>query len=180
MIRLTNDILLFTDLFQDLDQIFLDLDKSEWQFWGRNNNDPNHRIGELNFIKKNSYIFEQINSATRICLDQYMAELNINNDLYYYDEDGIYIRKWDFPMRGMSAHRDYAYDGSGNARPVEYTLCGYLNEDYEGGLIEFPEYGLSLKPPAGSAIVFAAHELHLVTDLIDRHRYMWSSFVYKK
>ena len=49
---LTDDILLFTDLFQDLDQIFLDLDKSEWQFWGRNNNDPNYRIGELSFIKK--------------------------------------------------------------------------------------------------------------------------------
>ena len=180
MIKLTDDILLFTDLFQDLDQIFSHLGKSKWKLWGRNNNDPNYRIGELTYIKNNSYISEQINSVTQLCLDQYMDKLNIDKTLYYHDAGEIYIRKWDFPMKGMSAHRDYAYDGKGNTRPVEYTLCGYLNEDYEGGLIEFPEYSLSLKPPAGSAIVFAAHELHLVTDLVDRHRYMWSSFIYKK
>lgn len=180
MIRLTDSIFLFTDLFKNLNKIFLHLNKSEWQLWGKNNNDPNYRVGELNFIKNNSYISEQINSATQFCLDQYMDELNINNTLYYHNGDIIYIRKWDFPMKGMSAHRDYTYDDSGDIKPVEYTLCGYLNDDYEGGLIEFPEYGLSLKPPAGSAIVFPAHELHLVTDVIDRHRYMWSCFVYKK
>jgi len=180
VIRLTSGIFLFTDLFKDLNKIFLHLKKSEWKLWGRNNNDPNYRIGELSPIKNSKYIFEQINSATQLCLDQYMAELNIDNGLYYHDGDGIYIRKWDFPMKGMNAHRDYTYDDSGNTKPVEYTLCGYLNEDYEGGLIEFPEHDLSLKPPAGSAIVFPANELHLVTDVIDRHRYMWSSFVYKK
>jgi len=180
MIRLTYGILLFTDLFEDLDKVFSNLEQSEWQLWGRNNNDPNYRIGELSPIRNNPYISEQINSATQKCLDQYMAELNVDNTLYYHDGDAMYIRKWDFPMGGMNAHRDYTYDDSGNTKPVEYTLCGYLNDDYEGGLLEFPEYRISLKPPAGSAIVFPSYELHQVTDVIDRHRYMWSSFVYKK
>ena len=60
------------------------------------------------------------------------------------------------------------------------TSLVFLNDDYEGGLIEFPEHDLSIKPPAGSAIVFNSNELHLVTDLKDKHRYMWSCFVYNK
>jgi hypothetical protein len=178
MIKLNENILLFTNLFEDLNKIFIDLQKSNWQIWGRNNNDPNSRIGELAYVSNDNYLSEQIKSATRQCLDEYMKEFNIDNTLYYYNTDGIYVRKWDFPMSGMSVHRDYTYDDKGNAQSVKYTLCGYLNDDYEGGLIEFPEHGISLKPPAGSAIIFPSQELHLVTDLVNKHRYMWSSFVY--
>ena len=178
MIKLTKDIFLFTNLFEDLDKIFLNLTKLDWKMWGRNNNDPNYRIGEIGTLNNNEYLFSQIKFAAQKCLDDYMLELSIDKGLYYHDQQGLYIRKWDFPMAGMSAHRDYTYDDSGNVKSVEYTLCGYLNDDYEGGLIEFPEHGISLKPPAGSAIIFPSKELHLVTDLVNRHRYMWSSFVY--
>ena len=180
MIKLTKDILLFTDLFEDLDKIFLNLTELDWKMWGRNNNDPNYRIGEIGIIDNNEYLSTQIKSATQKCLDDYMLELDIDNGLYYHDQYGLYVRKWDFPMAGMSAHRDYTYDDQGGIKKVAYTICGYLNDDYEGGLIEFPEHDLSIKPPAGSAIVFNSNELHLVTDLKDKHRYMWSCFVYNK
>jgi predicted 2-oxoglutarate/Fe(II)-dependent dioxygenase YbiX len=177
MIKLTKDILLFTDLFEDISQIFSNLQNSRWQMWARASND---RIGERTFIQENEYLSQTINSVTQKCLDEYMNELNIDHTLYYNDGPSAYVRKWDFPMKGMSPHRDFTHDGDGNVVQVEYTLCGYLNDDYEGGLIEFPESNVSLKPPTGSAIVFPSNELHQVTDLIDKDRYMWSSFVYKR
>jgi hypothetical protein len=180
MITLGKNIVLFTDLFEDLSRILTELQDCNWQMWGRGTNDPNYKMGGLSFIKDNDYLSEQINFATLLCLNQYMEEFNIDKTLHRYDTNGIYIRKWDFPMGGITVHRDHTYDEKGNAMPVEYTLCGYLNDDYEGGLIEFPEHGISIKAPAGSAIIFPSQELHLVTDLVDKHRYMWSSFVYRK
>ena len=180
MIKLTKDIIMFTNLFDNLDKLFNRLEFCDWSVWGRNNNDPNYRIGVLTYIKYNQELFNAITTATRACIHEYTEELDIDYSLYFHDEDGIYIRKWDYPMQGMNAHRDYTYDNSGDTKRVEYTLCGYLNDDYEGGLLEFPEHNLSIKPPAGSAIVFPAHELHLVTDVVDKHRYMWSTFVFSK
>jgi hypothetical protein len=177
MIKLTSRIFLFTDLFEDINQIFIHLQNAHWQFWGKANDE---HIGEFTFIRENKDLSEIINSANQRCLDQYMDELNIDKTLHYNDGPDIYIRKWDYPMRGMDAHKDYTHDHDGNIKSIEYTLCGYLNDDYEGALLEFPEYNLSIKMPAGSAIVFPSHELHQVTNLIDRHRYMWSSFVFKK
>jgi len=177
MIKLTKNILLFTDLFEDINQIFVHLQNAHWQFWGKANNERN---GELTFIRENKDLSEIINTANQRCLDQYMDELNIDKTLYYNDGPDIYVRKWNYPMSGMDAHKDYTHDHDGNIKSVEYTLCGYLNDDYEGGLLEFPEHNISLKPPAGSAIVFDSSELHQVTNLIDRHRYMWSSFVHKR
>lgn len=180
IVKLTKDILLFIDLFKNIDEIFSYLKNSNWQVWGRANNDPNLRIGELTFIKDNPLLFESINLAAKNCIDLYMNELEIDGSLYYYSPESIYVRKWDFPIKGMNAHRDYTYDDSGSIKSVEYTICGYLNDDYEGGLIVFPEHNLSIKPPAGSAVIFPSSELHLVTDLVDKHRFMWSTFIYKK
>jgi hypothetical protein len=177
MIKLTKNILLFTDLFEDISKVFLYLKNSKWELWGRANDD---RIGELTFIRDNKDLFDIIDPVTQKCINEYMDEFNIDSALYYNDGPDTYVRKWDFPMKGMSAHRDYTYDGKGNQLPIKYTLCGYLNDDYEGGLIEFPEHNISFKPPAGSAIVFPSNELHQVTDLIDKDRYMWSSFVISK
>jgi len=178
--KLTKDILIFTHLHEDINKIFLHLKNVNWEIWGRNNNDPKLKIGQLTLIKDNAYLFNEISFAAEKCITKYMSELNIDNTKYEYFPESIYIRKWDFPMKGMNPHRDYTYDEGGDVKPVAYTICGYLNDDYEGGLIEFPEHNISIKPPAGSAIIFPSHELHLVTDLVNKNRYMWSTFIFKK
>lgn len=178
--KLTKDIFLFTDLFDDLNQTLLLLQKLKWEPWGRDNNDPNFRMGELSHINQCKEIFDIIKPVNEKCIYSYMDDLNIDSSMYFFYPESIYIRKWDFPMRGMNAHSDYAINADGSIKDVEYTLCGYLNDNYVGGLLEFPEHGISLKPPAGSAVVFPSYEVHLVTDLVEGHRYMWSDFVYKK
>jgi len=39
-------------------------------------------------------------------------------------------------------------------RRISYSM--YLNEDYEGGEINFPRYGLSIKPKAHDMVIFPA------------------------
>ena len=57
------------------------------------------------------------------------------------------------------------------------TLC--LNEDYEGGCLNFPEYGRQLyRPPAGGAVVFSSSLLHQVTDVTGGRRFALITFFF--
>jgi Rps23 Pro-64 3,4-dihydroxylase Tpa1-like proline 4-hydroxylase len=57
----------------------------------------------------------------------------------------------------------------------------YINDDYSGGEIDFPDYKLKIKPKANSLIIFPGNEnyLHSVHKIIDNDRYssaMWFQF----
>jgi hypothetical protein len=57
----------------------------------------------------------------------------------------------------------------------------YINDDYVGGEISFPEYDLKIKPKANSLIIFPGNEnyVHEVKEIIDKDRYssaMWFQF----
>jgi len=64
-------------------------------------------------------------------------------------------------------HYDAHYDGgTGSARSISAVF--YLNDDYEGGEIEFVHYGVKIKPEASSLILFPSnfaysHIAHEVT-----------------
>lgn len=42
----------------------------------------------------------------------------------------------------------------------EYSSLFYLNEDYEGGELIFPDYELSIKPEAGTLITFPTNSMY--------------------
>lgn len=57
----------------------------------------------------------------------------------------------------------------------------YINDDYTGGEINFPDHKLKIKPKANSIIIFPGNEnyLHEVRKIIDSDRYssaMWFQF----
>jgi predicted 2-oxoglutarate/Fe(II)-dependent dioxygenase YbiX len=57
----------------------------------------------------------------------------------------------------------------------------YINDDYTGGEIYFPDHGLEIKPKPNSLIIFPGNEnyLHGVREIIDNNRYssaMWFQF----
>lgn len=57
----------------------------------------------------------------------------------------------------------------------------YINDDYIGGEIYFPDHGLEIKPKPNSLIIFPGNEnyLHGVREIIDNNRYssaMWFQF----
>lgn len=60
------------------------------------------------------------------------------------------------------------YDGGGESRRVVSAIL-YLNDNYEGGEIEFPNFDIKIKPQAGMLILFPSnyaytHIAHPVTE----------------
>jgi hypothetical protein len=57
----------------------------------------------------------------------------------------------------------------------------YINDDYTGGEIDFPDHDLKIKPKANSLVIFPGNEnyVHAVNEIIDNDRYssaLWFQF----
>lgn len=83
-------------------------------------------------------------------------------------EKGPYI----FLKYGETDKFDWHID-DGNKFPRTVSVSAYLNDDYEGGEIEFKHFGISHKPKAGDIIVFGASfsYLHRVKPVKSGTRY---------
>jgi len=79
----------------------------------------------------------------------------------------------------FKAHRDNVAEAVERRR---YAVTINLNaEDYEGGDLRFPEYGIeSYRPPTGGAIIFSCSLLHEVTPMISGERYMLLTFLLER
>lgn len=80
------------------------------------------------------------------------------------------------PAMSMHAHID-------DADYKDYNIAAlfYINEDYQGGEINFINFDKKFKPRSNSLIIFPGHDayLHEVKTIINGHRYtssMWFSF----
>ena len=89
----------------------------------------------------------------------------------YAIEHGIFGyangENWQILKYGAGHHFDNHVDDS-KSYPRTFSISYYLNDDYEGGEIEFPRFGLKIKPVANQAIVFPAnyvynHKIYPVT-----------------
>lgn len=68
-------------------------------------------------------------------------------------------------------------DGGGNFRRVSTVY--YLNDNYEGGQLCFPQFGIELKPDAGDMIIFPSSYVysHSVKPVISGNRYSIASWL---
>ena len=155
-------------------------DTSPWSQWTDNNNGLNQLfcwqkfINQPENIKKEDsrysdqiYISKELFGAIDKVMDHYSTELYPfakNNlkcrekfmHLLRYDEGGY-----------LPPHQD-----QGVSTRVLSVLI-YLNDDYEGGELEFPQSGIKIKPSAGSIIFFPSNFLyvHTVNPIISGKRY---------
>lgn len=67
---------------------------------------------------------------------------------------------------GMHVHFD-------SSRPDDIATIIYLNDDYEGGEIYFPDYNKTIKPKAGDLVAFPDNEnfRHGVNEVVGTTRY---------
>jgi predicted 2-oxoglutarate/Fe(II)-dependent dioxygenase YbiX/peroxiredoxin len=73
-------------------------------------------------------------------------------------------------------HRDNTTKGTAHRR---FAVSINLNDDFEGGELNFPEYGpRSFKMPAGAAVVFSCSLLHAVSPVTKGKRYAFLPFLY--
>ena len=73
-------------------------------------------------------------------------------------------------------HRDNQSRGSAHRR---FAVSINLNNDFEGGELNFPEYGAKwFKMPPGTAVVFSTPLMHQVSPVTKGRRYAFLPFVY--
>jgi hypothetical protein len=157
---------------------------SKWEQWNSSGNDAVFGSVKRCFLNMFENITEADRSNSKLCSiithnvisigEQYSKESGI--DLGYLP---VYfgINKYNVGVH-MGAHVD-AYDGAEDESTVSMVM--YLNDDYEGGEIEFPNHGILLKPEAGSVVVFASKGvLHDPKPTKSGTKYMVPIFFFKR
>jgi len=119
-------------------------------------------------------IFE---NAIKECINDYSLAHNINAGF----SDQFRINKY-FEGQGMGPHVDNFFDeDQEDGTNLALSLVIYLNDDCEGGEIEFREQGILLKPEAGSMIIFPSKRpyFHEAKQVAKGFKYMSTGFWYK-
>lgn len=157
---------------------------SDWYTFGREtsyynqNNEVNERVTrEQNAIKEIEDIFHL---TTKIYLEKYAnTKLTLKDGIDYTDEDGKLWRKMGpsicqyYPEAGieetdlaMHYHSDYQIENRDDeCFNFALTVTMYLNDDYEGGEIDFFVNNklIMYKPEAGDVVVFPAGHPEFLT-----------------
>jgi len=94
-------------------------------------------------------------------------------------EIGYHTQKWE-PGAYARLHSDNT-DEDGNSGPFErsrYAAFIYLNEDFDGGLLNFPKNNITVSPKTGMLAVFSGGHanMHEVTMITKGVRYTIGSF----
>ena len=104
-------------------------------------------------------IHNQVYTTLLATTATYLKQMNIKESVYHEDYQ---ILKY-----GVSTEYKEHYDGATSmGRFVSAVI--YLNDDYEGGEIEFPRFNIKIKPESGMLILFPsnyayAHIAHPIT-----------------
>ena len=145
----------------DNDNVVYGANKMIWKD-SRKNSTGNEKIDQYTL-----YIINSLEMAAEFCYERYMDDHNLDKNKYILDLSHLPIRRWDESSK-MGPHSDSSY----SFPKLAYTVITYINDDYEGGEINFPENSIILKPKAGSSIMFPASIIQEVKTVISGHRYM--------
>lgn len=111
-------------------------------------------------------------------LNEHIREkLNLYSENAFFVDEKKLVRTQDYFLWydagfGITLHADDSSNGSRDYHRV-LTVLIYLNNDYEGGEIVFPDHDLKIKPEKGEMIAFPSNRLfkHEVTPIISGHRF---------
>ncbi len=174
--KLVNEIELSND-----DQLIKRQQLTQWSNWAASNA-PEDIYGQNMFTrfsvleedvvdKRTKYIVTEIKKAFFSCSEMYKEKYNFPYEVNLDDEFGI--KKYNVGQ-GLGPHADQ-YDGNMRLR---FSLVLYLNDDYEGGELWFPNHNIEIKPKPGSLAIFPAYEpfLHASKDILSGVKYMCPAF----
>lgn len=63
-------------------------------------------------------------------------------------------------------------------RKIIFGIAIYLNDNFHGGELIYPDLGLSITPKAGSMVIHSAHLKHQVFPVVNGKRYSITTFVF--
>lgn len=105
--------------------------------------------------------------------------INIRNLEVPLFADTLQLVRW-VPGNEQHPHAD-SQNQDGTPHPYawrDYASVTYLNDEYEGGLIYFPDHNIELKPVPGTMVTFpgTTEYMHGVSKVISGTRYTMASF----
>jgi len=140
---------------------------NEWESWSKGGNDKISTYKKMQ--KDNPELYEIMQSYVDDV--KKMIEFKFGRIL---ETARPGIRRWDSgESQGLHADGE-DLDGTPNGTYiVDYGSVIYINQNYTGGEIYFPQHGLELKPKEGSLIFFpsSSYYLHGVRPVIEGVRY---------
>lgn len=137
--------------------------------------DRKNDSGDDAINKKCLYIVNSLMMAPEMCAVNFSKMLRLNPDDINLDLTHVSLSKYENGM-GMGPHCDAA-DPNGTGTSLKYSLVTYLNDDYEGGELYFKEQDITIKPKAGSLVLFPSTEpyYHESKPLKSGTKYMYTS-----
>lgn len=135
-------------------------------------NANSHTVGSKSLYVKNSFVM-----AAELSIDRYLAGHSLDKNHYSLPIDYIPIRRWGAGTN-MGPHCDN-YDGHTN---LAFSMITYINDDFSGGELFFPNQNIMVKPKAGSLIIFPSVEpyLHQVETILNGSRHTSHLSVWRK
>jgi hypothetical protein len=138
-------------------------------------------VGNSAYVSSEDKEHEEILDVFRDSLQDYISELSLSISVDHIDLGGIPIREY-CEGSEMSSHNDgygFVSENGVNVKPY-ITLLLYFNDNYQGGEIYFPDHSVSIKPKAGSVVIFPSNFNHGVKLVSSGSRYLTSVYVYEK
>lgn len=178
-----------TEIFETIDGVAA----GEWKPWLAGDVTDRYEYGTLKEISRT--LVDKEESSKRLFVkaatDAYDRAIFDSFELYY-DHIGLSrssaleviegykqnrppffsIKKY-FVGEGLGPHPD-AEPEAEDSKFRCYTISMYINDDYEGGQLGFPDVGVYLKPAAGSVVIFPATTLHESTPVVSGTKYVTS------
>ena len=164
---------------------------SKWEDWTASN-DKSLVYGKTKYVntaalkqttgseeidRRTLYIANSLIMAFEMCMDRYFEGRVLDKNNHELDLNRIPIKEW-YEGQSMGPH----FDGQDGNMDLAYSLVAYLNDDYEGGEIHFPDQNITVKPKAGSLIMFPSQipYIHEVKPITSGTRYMIPAHIYKR
>lgn len=148
----------YIELLEEMDKNELSYPYIEkWNNWTASNDNKNiygqkkHILrstlsGNENLDKKLLYLINNIFETQYLCTKNYTKIKGIEK---FYIRKSFSINKY-FSGKSMGPH----FDSYEDSTKKTFTILIYLNHDYEGGEIEFPDHNIKIKPEQGSVLIF--------------------------
>lgn len=170
----------FVDHIEDQDSNGLGLSViPKWKDWYPSNDltKPYGKQKNISLIEKENlysdpkaaYIVNTLKQALDICFKNYAFENNVDRN-YLKISDSMAINKYK-TFSFMGPHQD------GNENGLKFSAVAYLNEDYEGGELFFPELDIKIKPKMGSLVIFPSTHIHSSLEVKSGTKYIATMFI---
>lgn len=151
------------DSLESTDSIITDQDAiTKWTEWAASADDGDTYQGDDRYIfgyqkhtnpenlstssKEIREIYDTISNSLFNCAEHYCNTLGLE----YVEPSPIRISKY---QKGAEMGPHIDWDGHPLAGPIMSAVL-YLNSNYEGGELDFPELDVRIKPKAGSIVIF--------------------------